>query len=222
MAASELLPLTDAPQQIDLDRCVHCGLCLNACPTYRELGLEMDSPRGRIYQMVQVSNGAAPMTRRLCASTSTCAWPAAGANRPARRACSTAGWSKRRAPISKRSASGPGSTRSCAALIFRHLLPSRAAIRIAARLLWLYQRSGMQQLVRSTGLLDEFGDLGKAERLAPPVETPFFYDQLRPRVSGRRRAAVPRGAARRLHRERVLRAAERGHACAFCSGTDAR
>ena len=49
----------DAPQQVDLDKCVHCGLCLNACPTYRELHVEMDSPRGRIFQMKQVAAGGA-------------------------------------------------------------------------------------------------------------------------------------------------------------------
>src|ERR1700716_3931829 len=61
MAGSETTAGVDAPKTWDLDKCVHCGLCLNACPTYRELGLEMDSPRGRVYQMVQVANGA-PIT----------------------------------------------------------------------------------------------------------------------------------------------------------------
>src|ERR1700682_1231972 len=61
MAVSEVNSF-DKPQQADLDKCVHCGLCLNACPTYRELRVEMDSPRGRIYQMAQVASGTAEIS----------------------------------------------------------------------------------------------------------------------------------------------------------------
>ena len=52
----------EAPRWADYSKCIHCGLCLNACPTYRELSLEMDSPRGRIYQMIQVENGRLPLS----------------------------------------------------------------------------------------------------------------------------------------------------------------
>jgi glycolate oxidase iron-sulfur subunit len=38
--------------------CVHCGFCLSVCPTYAELGQEMDSPRGRIVLMKQALEGA--------------------------------------------------------------------------------------------------------------------------------------------------------------------
>ena len=44
-----------------LRSCVHCGFCLPACPTYQILGDELDSPRGRIYLMKQLLEGA-PVT----------------------------------------------------------------------------------------------------------------------------------------------------------------
>jgi glycolate oxidase iron-sulfur subunit len=47
----------DAPGRIDLRTCIHCGLCLTACPTYRELRIEPDSPRGRLYLMRGLAEG---------------------------------------------------------------------------------------------------------------------------------------------------------------------
>jgi glycolate oxidase iron-sulfur subunit len=59
--------IRNTPQGIEADailrKCVHCGFCLATCPTYNLLGDELDSPRGRIYLMKQMLEGA-PVTAR--------------------------------------------------------------------------------------------------------------------------------------------------------------
>ncbi len=165
------MAVSDAPRQADLDKCVHCGLCLNACPTYRELGVEMDSPRGRIYQMVQVANGA-PITDAYQEHIDLCL---------ACRGCETACPSgvkygrlieAARSDIEQRT-TRPLLQRITRKLVFDYLLPSRTLLRVAGAGLWIYQRSGLQRLIRASGILSE--RLGEVESLAPSVETPFFY-----------------------------------------------
>jgi glycolate oxidase iron-sulfur subunit len=165
------MAVSDAPRREDLDRCVHCGLCLNACPTYRELGVEMDSPRGRIYQMVQVANGA-PITDAYREHIDLCL---------ACRGCETACPSgvkygrlieAARADIEQRTPR-PLFTRIARKLVFDYLLPSRTLLRFAGAGLWIYQRCGIQRLARASGILK--GHLGELESLAPSVETPTFF-----------------------------------------------
>jgi Fe-S oxidoreductase len=52
--------------------CVHCGLCLPACPTYRETGREVSSPRGRVYLMRAVAEGRLPLEGALTEEAYLC------------------------------------------------------------------------------------------------------------------------------------------------------
>ena len=62
----------DAPSDDDLSTCVHCGLCLDYCPTYRVTGLETESPRGRLYLMTQWKRGGLPFTEELARHIDLC------------------------------------------------------------------------------------------------------------------------------------------------------
>jgi len=72
---------------------------------------------------------------------------------------------------------GRGSSATTSALFFRHLLPYPKRIAGAARLLRVYQRSGLQSLARATGILKLLGLAGR-EALLPPIDSKFFFDQL--------------------------------------------
>ena len=169
-------PRAAGPTQFDLDKCVHCGLCLNACPTYRELGLEMDSPRGRVYQMVQVSEGA-PITPAylehigLCLACRGCE-SACPSGVPYGRMVEQA-----RAEIEARIPRGR-LARWLRAFLFGQLLQSRALLSIAGTLLYLYEVSGLKTLARGLGLMRMLGRLGNVAQLAPSADPPFFFSQI--------------------------------------------
>src|SRR6185437_9375343 len=158
MAASSVVAVserTGGPSQADLDKCVHCGLCLNACPTYRELGVEMDSPRGRIYQMNQVANGA-PIGAsyiehmELCLACRGCE-TACPSGVPYGRMIEAA-----RAQIEAQRQTSRW-TQSLRKVFLERVLPSRAALQMLGTGLYVYQASGVQRLLRASGILKLMG-----------------------------------------------------------------
>jgi glycolate oxidase iron-sulfur subunit len=167
---------SEGPAQSDLDKCVHCGLCLNACPTYRELGVEMDSPRGRIYQMNQVADGA-PITPsyvnhlELCLACRGCE-TACPSGVPYGRMIEAA-----RAQIEHQRKPSFWN-RLLKTVFFENLLPSPAALQVAGAALYLYQISGVQRIARATGALKLFGNLASLEALSPRAEIPFFSSKI--------------------------------------------
>jgi len=164
------------PGQFDLDRCVHCGLCLNACPTYRELGLELDSPRGRVRQMARVAEGA-PVTAsylehiglclgcRGCETACPSGVPFGRMLQDAREAIQAGGGRGRLSGWLRRQ-------------FFGRLLPSRAYMTLAGTALYLFEASGMKALARAVASLKLLGALGDLIQIAPPVELPFFFSQI--------------------------------------------
>jgi len=164
------------PRQFDLDRCVHCGLCLNACPTYRVLGVEMDSPRGRIYQMVQVAAGS-PITPSYTEHIGLCL-----ACRGCESACPSGVRYGRmvedaRAEIEART-QRPWLARQVRQFVFGRLLQSRSLLSIAGTMLYVAEISGLKALGRALGQMRLLGRFGDLQQLTPSADPPFFFSQI--------------------------------------------
>src|SRR5947207_265871 len=153
----------EAPLYLD---CIHCGLCLSSCPTYRVLGSEMDSPRGRIYLMRAFDEGRAKITDTFVEHMFRCLDC---------RACETACPSgvhfghmmeeMRGKIIEDRPAHW------IARLVLNHVFPYPRRFQLASRMLQLYRAAGIQTFVRKTGLLRRIAPrMATAEALMPEIE----------------------------------------------------
>jgi Fe-S oxidoreductase len=162
--------LNVVPSPADLSQCVHCGLCLPNCPTYLQTGYEAESPRGRIHLIAALNDGRLEATsayRRhieLCLVCRNCESVCPSGVHFGR--IMEAG----RAQLYVKT-SLPWQQRLFRRIAFRELLPHPSRLRAMFAALMIYQRSGLQRLVRATRLLPE--PVAQAETLLPPLPAPF-------------------------------------------------
>jgi glycolate oxidase iron-sulfur subunit len=166
----------DKPEYTDYSRCVHCGLCLNYCPTYRLWHNEADSPRGRIRQIQLVDQGRLELGEAFVRHIDRCLDC---------RACETACPSgveygklveAARAQIEQQYRR-PVASRLARDFVYRRLLPYPRRIATVASILRLYQRSGLAALAHRTGVLRWLG-LESRERLLPAIDSEFFFHEM--------------------------------------------
>jgi glycolate oxidase iron-sulfur subunit len=185
-------PLRPHTHTYDLMRqCIHCGFCLPTCPTYAVLGVEMDSPRGRIYQMQALAEGRLEISPEFVDHMYCCLGC---------RACETACPSgvqfgklieaaREQIQIEiahppllstpKQEVAESFTARLLRSFFFDLMLPSRMITSLVFAALKVYQRSGLQTLVRRLGLLDVVNALPTP--LHGQLKTP---EELMPKASG--------------------------------------
>lgn len=142
----------DAPDPEKFSQCVHCGMCLEACPTYQETALEPHSPRGRVYLIKSVAEGKTQLNEFFKHPVSTCLDC---------RACETACPSgvqvgslieEARGQLYK--ADPPKGFSGLAHKLFLHgLFPYPSRMQMLGTLLKLYQKSGLSVVADKLGLM---------------------------------------------------------------------
>jgi glycolate oxidase iron-sulfur subunit len=199
------------PAQAVIDACVHCGFCLTTCPSYRVLGTEMDSPRGRIYLMNGIAQGEIDLNATTVSHFDSCLGCLA---------CVTACPSgvrydeligATRAQI-QRNHPRPWPETLVRQLIFQ-LFPYPERLRWVAPFLWLYQTMGFTRWL--PGLLQRVSPtLGSMAGLLPPLTlsqlAPRPWPEVLPAQGVRRyRVGVILGCVQRLFNPQVNEATVR-------------
>lgn len=176
----------DRPSSDIINTCVHCGLCLSSCPTYRETGLEMSSPRGRIYLMKAVDEGRIGLESEVfqeqmsqCLNCRACeAVCPSGVQYGAILEASRAQIEQAR-ERGARDPAAPGSLpprplwqRALRGVVFGGLFKDMGLFRAFSASMRLYQRSGAQWIAHKSGLLKLIG-MADTERMLPPINASF-------------------------------------------------
>jgi len=169
--------LVDTPESA----CIKCGFCLPKCPTYRETGLESASPRGRIHLMKLVAHGRLPAGEiveqlALCLGCRACE-TACPAGVKFGRLLEAGREQTRSAQQNSQTTSWVGRTGE--RLFFSGILPHLKRLDLIVDLLWLYQVSGLQWLVRKSRLLSFFSNaLPNLELMLPTLPSPRLRRKL--------------------------------------------
>ncbi len=163
----------DAPDPDLLKACVHCGMCLSSCPTYRITGLEMSSPRGRLWLMSGVQEGRIsvddPVFQEQMYQCLNC------------RACEAVCPSGvQYGPLLEASryqieAQVPRSRvqRAGRKAMLDWVFSDVSRIGLLVRGAKLYQASGAQRLLRKSGILSKLG-MADADQMTPVPGGPFM------------------------------------------------
>lgn len=148
-------PYPDPPDEAKWSVCIHCGMCLDACPTYQEEKLEHQSPRGRVHLIRAAGEGRIGLDEQLYDPVFQCLDC---------RACETACPSGVQVGSLIEEARGQlyqampprGWKGMISRLFLRHLFPKPERLHFLGRLLRFYQRSGLRTAFRKLGLLSLF------------------------------------------------------------------
>ncbi|WP_172620926.1 heterodisulfide reductase-related iron-sulfur binding cluster [Rubrobacter xylanophilus] len=203
------------PDKELIDDCVHCGFCLPTCPTYVLFGEEMDSPRGRIYLM---NKGLAeePMNDEmvrhfdLCLGCMACVTACPSGVQYDKLIEAT------RAQVERRYERTP-EDRAFREMIF-NLFPYPERLRLVSAPLRLYQRVGIRDLVRRSGLLKLMPERLRAmEELLPEVPEEERIPEVTPPLGEkRRRVGLLTGCVQRVFFSKVNAATVRVLAAEGC------